>query len=157
MTMARVAGMDFNLRPADVEASLVGADPEPIKEHYVVVGGRRFPPKQVLAVVTNIDRADFTTHQARSVLRRLGFAVHRRSTTPAPGRPPDRLGPHGGAEAALLEGFAGRWVAQDGLEILFDAESVDAVLQWARRHGRRARVWRVPSETSEVGSAQSLP
>lgn len=54
-------------------------EPEPVKEHYVVVSGRRFPPKQVLGVVTGLDRADFTTHQARAVLRRIGFGVFRRS------------------------------------------------------------------------------
>jgi len=38
-----------------------------------VINGRRWPPKQVLALVTGLDRADFTTHQARRALTRLGF------------------------------------------------------------------------------------
>ncbi|MGQ0717262.1 MAG: hypothetical protein ACT4NP_08080 [Pseudonocardiales bacterium] len=41
-------------------------DPEPIREHYVVIGWRRYPPKQGLAAVTGLDRGDFTTQQARS-------------------------------------------------------------------------------------------
>jgi hypothetical protein len=76
--VARVAGESFELDATRVEHALAGLDPEPIREHYVVVGSRRYPPKQVLAAVTRLDRADFTTHQARSILRRLGFGVHRR-------------------------------------------------------------------------------
>lgn len=156
MTMARVAGVDFDLDAVAVERSVEGLDPEPIQEHYAVIGGRRFPPKQVLAAVTRLDRADFTTAQARSVLRRLGFGVYRRSAA-VPDRRQRGVGPHDGAEATVLEHYAGRWVAQEGLEIVFDADSVDGVLQWVRRHGRRARVWRVPSQPSDVGSTQSLP
>jgi len=84
MTLARVAGEDFELDAHQVERTLAGVDPEPIREHYVVVGARRYPPKQVMAMVTGLDRADFTTHQARSILRRLGFGVYRRQ-----GAPPD--------------------------------------------------------------------
>jgi hypothetical protein len=66
-------------------------------------------------------------------------------------------GPHAGAEAVLLSAFRGRWVAQDGLEVLFDADEPEAVLRWLRRHGRSARVWRIPSTSLEAGSAQSAP
>ncbi|MGH3870662.1 MAG: hypothetical protein ACRDSR_03945 [Pseudonocardiaceae bacterium] len=34
--------------------------------------------------MTGLDRGDFTTHQARSILRRLGFGVHRQGYVPAP-------------------------------------------------------------------------
>jgi len=53
-------------------------DPEPIASHYVVIGGRRFPPKQVIGEVTGLDRADFTSHQARRTLMRLGCVAGRR-------------------------------------------------------------------------------
>ena len=33
-----------------------GTSPEPIREHFVVISGRRWPPKQVLALVTGLDR-----------------------------------------------------------------------------------------------------
>jgi hypothetical protein len=155
MVMARVAGIEFDLSRSSVERSVVTVEPEPIREHYVIVGGRRYPPKQVLARITGLDRADFTTHQARAVLRRLGFGVYRLGVTePAP----DTVeGPHAGAEAVLLAAFRGRWVAQDGLEVLFDADEPEAVLRWLRRHGRSARVWRIPSTSSEAGSALSAP
>ena len=59
-------------------------DFRPVHEHYVVVGGRRFPPKQVLSCVTGLDRADFTTHQARRILKRLGFVAARAGDAEVP-------------------------------------------------------------------------
>lgn len=157
MTTARVAGNDFDLTASMVERSVADTDAEPIQEHYVVVGGRRFPPKQVLALTTGLDRADFTTHQARAVLRRLGFGVYRRAAPqPVTGSSATK-GPRGGAEAALLAPYRGRWVAQDGLEVLFDADGPEIVLCWLRRHGLTARVWMVPSSLLDEGSALSAP
>ncbi|HMD25560.1 MAG TPA: hypothetical protein VKH61_15795, partial [Streptosporangiaceae bacterium] len=52
-----------------------------IHEHFVVINGRRWPPKQVLALVTGLDRADFTTHQARRALTRLGFPAARAASS----------------------------------------------------------------------------
>lgn len=157
MTAARVAGHDFDLAPEDVEGAAADREPEPIREHYVIVAGRRYPPKQVLAAVTGLDRADFTTHQARAILRRLGFGVYRRRPPGESGREGVETGPHGGAEAAILAPFRGRWVAQDGLEVLFDADSPAAVVRWLRRYRRSARVWRVPASPLEAGSFTSAP
>jgi hypothetical protein len=153
---ARVAGEDFELDSTSVERRLRGVEPEPVREHFVVVGGHRYPPKQVLGVVTGLDRADFTTHQARAVLRRLGFGVHRRGDASRPGEG-SGVGPHGGREAAVLAPHAGRWVAQDGLEVLYAADSPEAVLRWLRRNGLQARVWRVPDTADAAGSALSAP
>jgi hypothetical protein len=156
MTIARVAGHDFDLQVATVEEAVAAVDPEPIREHYAIVGGRRYPPKQVLAEVTGLDRADFTTHQARAILRRLGFGVYRRAK-PVADQTTAAAGPHGGVEAAALAPYQGRWVAQDGLQVLFEADGPEAVVRWLRRHGRTARVWRVPASSLEAGSAQSTP
>jgi hypothetical protein len=153
---AQVAGEVFDIEVSTVEQAVAGVEPEPIQEHYVVVGGRRFPPKQVLAIITGLDRSDFTTHQARSVFRRLGFGVHRRSATPPPA-PAVAVGPHGGKEAELLHRYEGRWVAQNGMEVLFDADAVEPVLRWLRRHHRRARVWRIPAGAAAAGSGLSTP
>ena len=68
-----VSGHRYELDSRGVQAALEGVLPEPIHEHFVVINGRRWPPKQVLALVTGLDRADFTTHQARRALTRLGF------------------------------------------------------------------------------------
>ncbi|MBV8159509.1 MAG: hypothetical protein JO265_01170 [Acidimicrobiia bacterium] len=153
MTQTRVAGQDFDLTPESVIAAIDGEAPEPIQEHYAVVAGRRFPPKQVLGLATGLDRADFTTHQARAILRRLGFGVYRRSAASK------RTGAGPGADngAAILEPFIGRWVAQVGGEVIFDADSPEAVLQWLRRYGHTARVWRIPDGPEEAGSALSAP
>lgn len=153
MTTTRVAGVEFTFEPADVERAVAGLDPEPIREHYVMVGLRRYPPKQVLAAMTGLDRADFTTHQARSILRRLGFGVHRRGQEiPRPRDPAMADWPHGGAEAAALEPYKGRYVAQDGLEVLYDSDSPYDVVRWLRKNGLRAAVWKVPATAEDAGS-----
>ena len=46
--------------------------PELAREHYVVVGGQRFPPKQVVACATGLNRAEFTSRQAGRILEQLG-------------------------------------------------------------------------------------
>jgi hypothetical protein len=60
--------------------------------------------------------------------------------------------PHRGAEAAALEPYIGRWVAQDGLEVLYDADSPYDVVRWLRTNGLRATVWKVPATPEEAGS-----
>jgi len=77
MPTMTVAGHQYRLDPRGVEVALQGELPEPLYEHFVVINGRRWPPKQVLALVTGLDRADFTTHQARRALTRLGFPAGR--------------------------------------------------------------------------------
>jgi hypothetical protein len=104
-------------------------------------------------LVTGLDRADFNSHQARGVLAKLGFPVERHRSVQAS---PSPAGPSGGAEAAVLEPHVGRWVAQDGLDILFHAASPHDVARWLHRHRRQARVWRVPGTPAEVGSSTSV-
>jgi len=114
------------------------------------VGGKRFPPKQVIGLVTGLDRADFNTHQARRILSRLGFTVGRRSRDAARVSP-DRPGPHHGQEADLLRPYAGQWVAQQGLEVLVAADTPKAVLEWLERHNQQAdAMFRVPANEAEV-------
>ena len=81
MPTMTVSGHRYELDRDGVEAALEGVLPEPIHEHYVVINGRRWPPKQVLALVTGLDRADFTTHQARRALTRLGFTAARAASS----------------------------------------------------------------------------
>jgi hypothetical protein len=65
--------------------------------------------------------------------------------------------PHRGAEAAALEPYIGRWIAQDGLEVLYDADSPYDVGRWLRTNGLRATVWKVPTTPEEAGSMLSTP
>jgi hypothetical protein len=145
-----VSGQQFELERTRVEGCLLGVLPDPVYEHYVVVRGRRFPPKQVLSCATGLDRADFTTHQARRILTRLGFAAartHRRDREAA-----ESQGPGSGKQADALRPFLGQWVALAGpTEVLVAADSPQEVLAWLSRHGRRASygMFRVPTSLSE--------
>src|SRR6266568_5938600 len=92
MTAMTISGQRYDLDARRVQEALQGELPEPITEHFIVVNGRRWPPKQVLALVTGLDRADFTTHQARRALTRLGFPAGRTASA--------RVRHAGGAAAA---------------------------------------------------------
>lgn len=147
-----VAGQRFPLDRELVERTLSGELPDPVRDHYVVVAGRRYPPKQVLAAVTGLDRADFTTHQARRILTRLGFVAGRRSRDDSAAALPDRAGPHGGRQAEALRPYVGKWVALSApTEVLVAADSPQEVLAWLARHGRKAwGMFPVPESAAET-------
>jgi hypothetical protein len=152
MASFTIAGQPFELEHDAVEDAAATILPEPVHEHYVVVAGRRFPPKQILSRVTGLDRADFTTHQARRVLKRLGFVAARASGQSA-GPEPAGAGPYGGAQAAALRPFVGKWVALGGpLEVLVAADTPEDVVAWLARHERRASygMFRVPRDVTEA-------
>jgi hypothetical protein len=159
-----VSGHRYELDRRSVQAVLEGVLPEPIHEHFVVINGRRWPPKQVLALVTGLDRADFTTHQARRALTRLGFPAaraassreHRSGGGEAPPAPTDGetiARPRTLVEA--LRPFIGLWVAVRGDEVLVAAPSPGDVVAWLAQHGQRAQsMFRVPdSEQAVTGAA----
>jgi hypothetical protein len=74
-------GEELELNSEDVEGVARGCGPETIRKHYVEVDGKRFPLKQMLEEVLKVkgykgnefNRLDFTTIDARSILKRLGF------------------------------------------------------------------------------------
>jgi hypothetical protein len=156
MAVFTISGRDFQLEGESVEHCMLGHLPDPLQEHYVVVGGRRFPPKQIIACATGLDRADFTTHQARRILLRLGFHAARvGQDPPLPEREPDR-GPHGGRQAELLAPYVGQWVALAGpTELLVAADTPQEVLAWLNQHERRAGygMFRVPATVAEAEGA----
>jgi hypothetical protein len=139
----RIAGRRFSLRRGDIERALRDVEPEPIASHYVVVAGKRYPPKQAIGAATGLDRADFTTHQARRTLLRLGFPAGRRGATAAnrsgersPAGLGERLRPH-----------AGRWVAIKDDDVLHAAASPQDLVGWLARHGQSAdSMFRVPED-----------
>jgi hypothetical protein len=149
-----VAGRRFRFDRSVVEATLSSELPDPVRDHYVVVGGRRFPPKQVLSAVTGLDRADFTTHQARRILMRLGFTAGRRSRDAVQATPGDeRRGlPYGGRQAEALTPHIGKWVALgEPTEVLVAADTPREVLAWLAMHGRRTSgIFRVPASAQET-------
>ena len=146
----RIAGHPFVLRRSDVVRAMRGVDPEPIASHYVVVGTRRFPPKQIIGQLTGLDRADFTTHQARRTLMRLGFSAGRRpGRTSATGLAPSRPMPVSARRplADRLRPLAGSWVAIRDDDILHSTESPQELVAWLSRHGQKAdSMFRVPED-----------
>jgi len=155
----RIAGQSFTLRTRDVLRVMRALDPEPISSHFVVVGSRRFPPKQVISAVTGLDRADFTTHHARRTLMRLGFAAGRRAAGAAVHRN------HSGAVREQSSGdvplvdrlipLTGQWVAIKDDDVLHASASPQELVGWLNKHGRKAdTVYRVPeSESAATGLA----
>ncbi|MHB1474339.1 MAG: hypothetical protein ACYCV4_12110 [Dermatophilaceae bacterium] len=73
----KIAGRSMTLEPEQVIRSLSGVEPEPIRSHAVDVQGTLYPTKQAFHLATGLDRLDFTTNQARTQFRRLGFKVVR--------------------------------------------------------------------------------
>jgi hypothetical protein len=157
----QISGRQVSIAPEQVEEAVRNDLPEPIQKHYVIVEGRRFPPKQVLVRVTGLDRADFTTHQARRILKRLGFVAARvdRTEPHASENDPARTGPHQGRQAAALAPHVGKWVALAGpTEVLVAADTPQEVLAWLAKHERRAPfgMFRVPTSVREAEGAAPL-
>jgi len=154
-----IAKQRFELRRDRVERILGQALPEPITSHYVVIGQRRYPPKQAISLVTGLDRADFTTHQARRILTGLGFPAGRRSRRPAPAflapatkRRAQTMRARPSAET--LEPFIGQWVATKEGEVLVAAPEPSAVVGWLAKHSQRAdSMFRVPGNETEASGA----
>ncbi len=152
----RIAGQLFVLRNREVEHALRGAEPEPISRHFVVVGTRRFPPKQVISAVTGLDRADFTTHQARRTLMRLGFPAGRREVGSPATTPGATVGSTEGACASASAGerladrlrpLVGQWVAIKDDDVLHAADTPQQLVGWLGEHGQKAdSVFRVPED-----------
>jgi len=150
----QISHQQFELEAGGVVRAVARALPEPIRDHYVVIDGRRFPPKQVIALVTGLDRADFTTHQARRILRRLGFTAARRGAVrrPSPARSSRSAA---SAFAERLRPHIGEWVAIKDDDVLVAAPTPSDVLGWLARHDMRAdSLFQVPdSEWSGGGAA----
>jgi hypothetical protein len=169
-----VARQRFELRRDRVEQAMRRILPEPIASHYVVIDRRRYPPKQVVGVVTGLDRADFTSHQARRILTGLGFPAGRRprrdllnmengSDGHLDARSAAAHSRRGGgtglkrASAEALEPFIGQWVATKGQEVLVAAEDPSTVVSWLAEHRQRAdSMFRVPDSEFQASGLAPL-
>jgi hypothetical protein len=149
----QISGQRFDLDPRRIVRAVSRVLPEPVRDHYVVIEGRRYPPKQVIALATGLDRADFTTHQARRILRGLGFTAARRTAHPTPSAssaprrpaadPVERLRPH-----------IAEWVALKDDDVLVAADTPAAVLAWLAQHDQTAdTLFRVPESEAAAGGA----
>lgn len=157
-----IAKQRFELRRDRVERMMRQVLPEPLTSHYVVIGRHRYPPKQAISLVTGLDRADFTSHQARRVLMGLGFPVGRRESAPSSSRGEGSLArasrrtsasdagleqDRGRELAETLRPFQGQWVAVKDEELLVAAPTPKEVVGWLARHDQRAdSMFRVPED-----------
>jgi uncharacterized protein DUF6884/GIY-YIG catalytic domain-containing protein len=66
-------GTRYTLDAETVRTAVRGCTPDEVREHWVDVDGVPWPPKQVFAVATGLDRSKFTSHTALRQLQRLGF------------------------------------------------------------------------------------
>lgn len=135
-----------------------GATAESIQAHYVIVNGRRFPPKQVIAAVTGLDRSAFISTQARRLLERLGFTVGRLGSAPRiTGPRPEVASPADdrlGREAELLRPYVGQFVAvaPDWSEVIVSGPEALTVSRALRAIGRTGVIFQVPLDPSlDVG------
>lgn len=144
----------FDLDSENIARAMSRVLPEPIQKHYVVIGGRRFPPKQVIAAVTGLDRADFTTHQARRVLRGLGFGAARRGQRRASPAGGSSSGEKERSSVERLRPHIGQWVAVKNDEVLVGAPTAAEAIAWLSRHDLAAdSVFRVPEDERAAGGA----
>jgi len=168
--VVRVAKRRFELRADQVERAMLDVRPEPISSHYVVIDNRRFPPKQVIGAMTGVDRADFTSHQARRILMGLGFAAGRQPREEETERRYETRAAHGGdasepsarplpsrPSAETLAPYVGEWVATRGPRVLTFATDPRAVVSWLAEHRQEAdSMFRVPADELRAGGLAPL-
>jgi len=70
-----IGGQRCRLTRKGIEARMEGVEPENVRCHGVRIGRRLYPVKQVIARSAGVSKADFNSHEARRVLRQLGFAL----------------------------------------------------------------------------------
>lgn len=70
-------GQKYRLSRGAVERRLKGIEPRPIGKYAVNIGGRVYPPKQVLERALELPLLGFTTVDAQRILSKLGFEVFR--------------------------------------------------------------------------------
>ncbi|HXH59564.1 SCO5918 family protein [Iamia sp.] len=151
---ATIAHQPYDLTRERVEDAMSGVAPESIQAHYAIVGGRRFPPKQVIAAVTGLDRSAFISTQARRILERLGFTVGRVGSPPRGAGPPVGLSSAAderlAREAELLRPYMGQFVAvdPDWTEVVVSGPDPTAVSRALRAIGRAGVIFRVPLDPS---------
>ena len=152
-----IAGNRFEFQRSTVTKAMRKVLPEPLNQHYVVIGGRRYPPKQVIAELTGLDRADFTTHQARRVLLRLGFPAARTTSKPRTGTQRRSRKERASRRADELRPYIGQWVATAGEEVLVSAKTAAEVVGWLAEHGKTAEsMFRVPGSDAAAGGVAPL-
>jgi hypothetical protein len=121
--------------------------------HHLRLGGQQIPIGEVEYRFLQVRHAE---HDQKQQLIRLvpgqndRFEV--RLVGVAEAERPD--GSTNWVPAAMLEPYAGRWIAQSGTQVLLSAASFAEAAEKIRARGRLATVWRVPGSAEE---AEVLP
>lgn len=68
-------GKTFDKRQKDFIQAMKGLEPGRIKKYSTVIGGKRYPIRQVLAAVTKLQAIAITSQDAYRVLERFGFLI----------------------------------------------------------------------------------
>lgn len=71
----QLAGRRYELAASQIHDVLSLHHPEPPTQYWVEIDGARWPVKQVLALVTGLDRSEFQSQSSRRVLHKLGFEI----------------------------------------------------------------------------------
>jgi len=72
-----LGGKRYSLTHEGVVESLRGQEPHEVRRYYVEVQGRRYPPKQVFELATDLSPVEFTTMDAVRILKKLRFEINR--------------------------------------------------------------------------------
>lgn len=68
-------GKTFDKRKDDFIKAMKGVEPGRIQKYSTIVGGKRYPIRQVLASTTKLPAIAITSQDAYRVLERFGFKV----------------------------------------------------------------------------------
>ena len=80
----KLRGKMYRVSKADVERAAAKVEPRSTEKYAVMIGGRAFPPKQLIEVSLHLPPMAFTTMDAQRILTRLGFEVGSSDRQPAP-------------------------------------------------------------------------
>jgi hypothetical protein len=168
----RISGREFRLTKSRVEAAMEDVRPETVASYFVVVKGRRYPPRQVMSEATGLAPKSIRSVNAERRLRELGFVtgkVSRWATGSGghefegrrfgPGRADEVLVPTSRAQEAFeaqLRRHVGEWVATRGTDLLFAAPDAKSVITWLIEHDERAEsMYKVPEDLSQISGTAS--
>lgn len=70
-----IKGKNYETAMENIINSMKNIDPEPVKIHYIKIGNKEYPIKQVISETLNIPRISFTSMYAYNILEKLGFKI----------------------------------------------------------------------------------
>lgn len=71
----KLRGKTYRLSKTDVERAVAKVEPRPTEKYAVMIGGRAYPPKQLIEVSLRLPPMSYTTMDANRILGKLGFEV----------------------------------------------------------------------------------